>query len=560
MVAYRHNQLCKEAKLHYYDFLFSEGRGDIPESTIEHLEQCKYCKEQISKLKEMLLQTDSLKSEQEQVSSTVAAMLKLHFAYTGKPVTCDIVKPFLPGLLDSTLGMSIPSPIVTHIFNCKECSEDLDVIRSLSLGRKQLCRLSQLFADKSTTGDDTTCSKAENAIASIASMAFSETDSEVLKHVCKCYACRELVYKERQKICDSLLKEPPPLESSCDQVSSNDIFDCTVPYGIEPGRHAKLGKSFTRHAVSCPNCLTKMQELHKTVSYIAERAESEVVTIYTIGESAKAQAVDESEQIYSGLPINVEVIKREDKAKTEQPAATVNFAAALKQKISATQLKPFIKTVGAAAAVILITATLLFHTSTAKAVTLEKIYQAIQRLKNVHISTFDPVESEPGQQAWISRPLNIYMTKTEKQLVLWDITNGVRKSKSPDGAVMETAPLSGDNLVDVGKKMSGSLGLMPFYSMSEVPANAKWSPVDTKSLEVADGTEVYDLIWAEKAHDGSFVPNKWRFFVDTKTNLPQRGEFYRKETPEGAYTLELSIVVEYLDNSKMESVIKEHSF
>ncbi len=140
MIAHNPNSLCKQAEPYYYDFLYSESRGLIPESIVNHVEQCQHCREQIDKLKAVLSQADGLESQQSQVGSAVTTMLKLHFAYVGKPVTCNIVKPFLPTLLDQTLGMRIPTPIVTHVYDCQQCSGDLDVIRCLNLDRKQLCR------------------------------------------------------------------------------------------------------------------------------------------------------------------------------------------------------------------------------------------------------------------------------------------------------------------------------------------------------------------------------------------------------------------------------------
>ncbi|MHC4890471.1 MAG: hypothetical protein ACYTEO_13525, partial [Planctomycetota bacterium] len=100
MIAPNHNLLCKEAKLYYYDFLCDESYGLIPESIINHIEQCQECREQINKLKAALSQAESPESEQKEVQSAVTTMLKLHFAYIGKPVTCNIAKPFLPSLLD----------------------------------------------------------------------------------------------------------------------------------------------------------------------------------------------------------------------------------------------------------------------------------------------------------------------------------------------------------------------------------------------------------------------------------------------------------------------------
>jgi len=561
MVAHSPNSLCKQAKIYYYDFLFSESRGLIPESTVDHIEHCQHCEEQISQLKAVLSKTDNFKSEQEKISSAVATMLKLHFAYIGKPVTCNIVKPFLPSLLDPALGISIPTPIVTHLYNCQKCSEDLDIIRTLGLNRKQLCRLSQLFADKPGE-DDISCSSAKNAIPSIASMALSESDSEVLKHVCKCPACRDLLYQERQKICASLPEFSETPEFPCDQVSTTDIFDYVIPYGLDPSgdQYAKFRKSFTSHIIGCPNCLARMQQLHKTIYYLAERAESDVVTIYEIDESAKAQATVEADFPYSEFPIKVKVIEQEDKAIAEHTTPVVNFAVALKQKISTMELKPLVKTAIAAAAVILIAVALFFHTSTAKAVTIERIYKAIENVKNAYISNFVPDQIEPEQEKWMSRELGIYITKNKQELVLWDIPNRVRKIKHLDTDSIEIAPLSSEMAMEIEKVITGFLGLVPFADLSLVPNDAEWNHIADDSLKVAEGIEVYDLIWVGEKHINFVVLNKWRVFVDTETDLPQRTELYRKQALDSDYTLESVNKVKYLEKNQIESVIKESSF
>jgi hypothetical protein len=560
MIAHGPKSLCKEAELYYYDFLCDESRRLIPEPTVSHIEQCLHCREQINHLEMVLSQADSLKSERGRVSSAVTTMLKLHFAYIGKPVTCNIVKPFLPTLLDQALGIHIPTPIVTHVCDCQQCSEDLDIIRCLNLSRKQLCRLSQLFAEKSA-GSDISCTEAQNAIPSIVSMIFSETDSEVLKHLCTCPICRKLVYKERQKLCDGLPEYTSSSEFPCESVSASDFFDYVVPYGIDPAndQYAKFRESFTSHVTNCPNCLDRMQQVHGTVYYIAERAESDVVTRYHIDESAKAKATSGTKELYAGFPIRVDVKQREEEVRAEQPVPAIDFAATLKQKISVKKLKPLLKTGAVAAAVILIAA-ILFQSIPAKAVTLERIYKAIEKVKNVHITSFIPDKKEPVQEIWISRMANAYLLKTEKELVLWDTGKGVRKSKQVDTAVTETVPLTAVSVADTEKKITGSLGLMPFYDMSEIPEDADWSRVDDKSVDVAKGIEVYVLKLIGNTLDGSQVFKKWRFFVDSKTNLPKRTEFYQKLPTDDEYIFISALEVEYLSDSKMQEVIKEASF
>jgi len=301
-----------------------------------------------------------------------------------------------------------------------------------------------------------------------------------------------------------------------------------------------------------------MQQLHQTIYGIAERAESDVVTIYHIDESAKAKAISESDDIYAGFPIRVERANRGDEVNAGRSASTIGLGAALKQKVSATNLKRLVKTAVAAAAVILIAVVLFFNIPTAKAVTIERIYKAIEKVKNVYISKFVPDKTEPIQEKWVSSTLNIYMTKTGKQLVSWDIHTGVKKSKHLDTAVIETISLTNDDVADVEKKMRGSLGLMPFYDISEIPEDAEWSrAVEDEPEAIVDGIEIYDLIWGK--YSGS-VAFKWRFFVDPETNLPQKTEFYEKLPADSEYTLALVMVVEYPSDSEIRSIIKDVGF
>jgi hypothetical protein len=562
MIAHNPKSLCREAELYYYDFLCDESRRLIPEPIVNHIEQCQCCLGQISQLEAVLSQADGPESERVQVGSAVTTMLKLHFAYIGKPVTCNIVKPFLPTLLDQALGIHIPTPIVTHVCDCQQCSEDLDIIRCLNLSREQLCRLSQLFAEEPPK-DSVGCSEMAEMAKLVAAMDFGRTTAEALQHLCKCPICRGTLYEERQKMCDSLSEYERSPEFPCESVSATDIFDYVVPYGLDPAsdQYAKFRQSLTSHLRTCPTCLAKMQQLHDTVYGIVERHESEVITVYHIDESAKAKAASETEELYAGFPIRVDVKQREEEVKAEQPVPAIDFAATLKQKISAKKLKPLFKTAVAAAAVILIAVVLFRNIPTARAVTLERIYEVIEKVKNVHIASFVPGKTRPTQERWVSRTANTYLLKTEKESVLWDIGKGVRKSKQVDTAVTETVPLTAVSAADAEKKITGSLGLMPFYNMPEIPKDADWSRVAGKDLEAAaKGIEVYDLTWTERAYDGSTVFNKWRVFADPKTNLPERTEFYQKSPADDEYIFISAMEVEYLSDSKMQEVIKEASF
>lgn len=559
MVVFNFSPLCKEARLYYYDFLCKKGREPIPESVISHIEQCQHCQGQLSQLTRVLSIAEGYAgSEQGQIDSDIAIVLKLHLAYIGKTVTCETIKPFLPSLLDPTSEIGIPTPITVHLDNCQKCFEDLEAIRKLNLNHKQLRRLSRLFADKPAESN-VSCTEAQNAIPSLVSIVLGEVDSEVLRHLCVCPDCRGLLYQRREMVIKGLYKTKlVEKKFSCKKVSVRDFFDYVVPYGLDQvnDRHAEFRESLMSHLRTCPICLAKMQELHETIYEICERTDSDVVTIYRIDETAKARILEQPDAPYAGFPIRVDVRKQEKaEVEAESLLPAVGSGTALKQKKSRVKLRPLVKTALAAAAVVAIAAGLLLNTPTAKAVTLERIYQAFEKIKNVHIASFTPTSTEPSQELWISKTLNVYAIKTAKQYVLWDMANRIRKTKQPDGGTTDTGGLTDEAVAGIEENMDKVSGIMPFNSVSDIPPDAGWSRVDDTSTDTVNGIEVYDLTWSKKAYDGSVEFRKWRVYADSETNLPRKVEWYRISAADGEYILSSTMVVEYVSESEVRKII-----
>jgi hypothetical protein len=393
-------------------------------------------------------------------------------------------------------------------------------------------------------------------------MALHETTKEVLKHLCTCRDCREALYQCRETVREQYLHEKSGQEGfPCNEVSAADLFDYVIPYGLDPARdeYARFRTSFTSHVRCCPTCLAKIQHLHSTVYAILERAESDVVTIYYLGESAKTEATGRPDDLYAGFPIRVEVTSHEDARKVGHLAPIIGLGAALKQKLSRMNLISLAK-VATVAAVVFAAITLLLNSPTARGVSLQSIYKAIETVKNVHLSSFVPDRQDPFQEVWVSRALNVYITKVETRLVLLDVANRVRRDKHLDTGVIETMQLTDDFVASIKPKITGYLDLVPFPRISEVPPDAEWSRVTDVSLKGStNNTEVYDLTWGEKAYDGSIIFRKWRVFAYPKTNLPQKIEGYQKLRTDGEYTLVSIMVVEYLSASETQEVIKEAS-
>ena len=552
------SDLCRQAEPYYYDYLCGEEAEIVPEQILTHIDKCPHCQVEVKGLKSKLAgAAECIDPDIKQTSSAIIANLEWHFSYIGKRVTCDSVMPFLPRLLEPNLNIKIPTPITAHLDNCRQCQDDLKTIHDLGFTSKQLDRLSRLFS-YGPVEDSVDCSTARLAVPSAAAMDWSNVAAGVLSHLCKCRDCRELVHQERQKIYNNLSEYTGDTHFSCETISVSDIFDCCFPQEIGSihAEYAKFREALTSHLRICPTCLAKVQKLHKAVCSIAERPESGVITICTMDKSAEAEVTSKSDDFYAGFPIKVEVVNSEDQIKTK-----ISTLPVAKRGFSTTKLRPLIRAVVAAVAVILIASVFFLNTSTAGAVTIEQIYKAIDKIKNIYIAKFTPDKTEPALERWVSKMFNVYLTKAADEYALWDIGNSAMKTKRADTAAVVTTRLAETALAGAKERMSGSLGLIPFNNMSEIPPDSEWVPVIDENPEVAiENIKIYDLVWSTRQHNGLITFNKWRFFVDFKTNLPQRTEFYQKLSADDEYTLVSADVIRYLNDSEMRIVLKEVSF
>ena len=562
MIAVNPNSMCEQARAYYYEYLYGEAREHIPAEMLAHIDKCHFCQAEVGRLKSMLAEAEACATEgTRQTTSTVVANLRFHFAYTGARVACNTVKPFLPSLAIPALDVGVPTPITVHLDKCQQCANDLEVIRQLNLTHKQLCRLSQVFADKPKE-DTVSCSQARAGILPVVTMIFRKTDAEVLKHLCTCSDCREQVYQYRETV---LMDLPPnevaQMEFPCEAVSTTDIFDYCFPYGIDPAndQYAKFRESLTSHLRSCPTCLGKMQQLHRTACNIAERPDSEVVTCFTHKERINEGIEPEPTDLYADWPIDVQAL---DKSKIEPKtsSAAVLSPRLLKQRVLALNLKRYIKPAAVAAAVILV-ALLVLNAPVAKAGDLTQSYRALSQVKNVYFAAFDLEKAEPTQEIWVSQALNVKVFKTERECVLWDLKGKSKKSKDlSTGSITITEPAN-SILAQVQKTMDVPWGLLPFGDISGVPPDAKWQQVADENIKTTVlGVEVYDLIWSEKTLGGSAVYKKWRGYIDAETKTPKRIERWWKQAEETEYKLVTIIKVTYPTATEIQTVIREAGF
>ena len=520
MIAADPNSTCGQAQAYYYDYLSEDARKGVPAEIAVHVGKCSFCQGEVDRLKIVLADAEGGGTDNaEQTTSAATTNLRLHFAHTGASVTCSMVKPFLPSLAIPAFEVGVPTPITVHIDKCQQCADELEVIRKLNLTDRQLCRLSQLFAEEPS----------ESGVQS-----------------------REHFHTEPATEADT------EENLACDAVLPSDIFDYCFRYGTDPANdeHAKLSPSLMTHLAKCPTCQGKMQQLHRTVCSIAERPDSDVLTRFTFEKQISERAESESLRLYEDWPINVQVLDKSGR-ESEGPLAAVGPQKEFRQRLLAL-VRPFVKPVAAAAAVVLV-ALLLFNVPVARAVDLGQIYEALGHVKNACLTTFIPEESEPTKRRWISKALNITMVKAEAEWILWDIKGKSKKSKDLSTGSITVTELGQDILARVEKTMEVPRGLLPFNDMSEVPPDAEWDQAANETVETTiAGTEVYELVWKNRRLGGSeIIHRKWRGYIDVRARLPRRIEWWEKHAGDGEYKLVTIIDVTYPTVIEIQSVIKE---
>jgi hypothetical protein len=216
----------------------------------------------------------------------------------------------------------------------------------------------------------------------------------------------------------------------------------------------------------------------------------------------------------------------------------------------------------AIAAVILLAFALFFTMHNEKTVQIRGIYGALNKAENIHITEFQAGRTVPEQQVWASENLGIKLFKTESgnqtQYTLWDTKNRVKMIKFLSSNAIQTEPITQQMLAELEKSAAAAADLLPFSNRNNIPKGTQWSRIDEQSLSTTvPGTKVYDLTWAEEnTTTGAVVYRKWRVFIEERTDLPKRIEWYSKTNPENEYKLDKFAIIAYPDEGEIQNTIR----
>lgn len=542
MRALNRNCLHWDAVGYYYDFVVQDA-SEVPDVIARHVRRCLFCRVQIHRLKEIIAETDhETDPQRDRMSRDIIDTLNLHFRCLGEPVTCEQVKPFLPGLFPPAPKIRIPTPITVHVDHCPECAEDLSVLRGLGLNGGQLQRLGRLY-DRRPAADASLCRRARLKIPAFASAAPEGIESEVLGHLCTCPSCREQVYQHRQK----LLEGAAPA-GSCDTVSMADIFDYVVAAdeAAEDDKGDAAHRPDGAHVRDCRRCMETMQALHRAVYHITERADSDVVTVYNTVEDVSEAPADGA--LYPKYPIDVQVIHRQAEPAVAKPAQRAAAVAAFSRTATLSRYQLWLKAAIVAAALIPLTF-FFFYTPTVRGVTFAQVVRALARAENVHVVRYLRDATTPTYEVWASRSAGMLMRTTRRTRTVYDLNRKTSEHVDLATGTSESGQLSGEEYQSVLAFAEGSLGL----ASVDLPPDATWRNI---SGDETAGTSVYELAWTEKQRSGRSVLVRWEIEIDTETRLPQSARAFTKRSGDDEWWDESKLEFDYPTSEQLRAAIE----
>lgn len=419
-------------------------------------------------------------------------------------------------LLGSETEADVPEDVRRHIASCRHCQADIS-------------RLKTLLADTGQKNESEQ-SRKDSVISSLLSLHFAWIDKPVT-----CKSARLFL----PSLADPLLKItiPTPITVHIDHCRScSDELSNLKNSGFTHKQLCRLGRIMAEKPAED-----------------AERGDSEIATCFTLREADDRSAETEASEMYSDWPIDVQVLNQEGLEDTKTAASS-----APGQKALILNLKRHIRPAIAAAAVILIGFALFFGTSAATAVSLARICSTVKGARNVHITEFVRGRTEPEREQWVSRSrsLSIYMLKVGQERTLWDLRAAPKRIESSNNIEPKVVLLSEAEVAPIRTRINSTLGIVP----SEAPVGSKWSKVTDVVLDAGtQGCEVYDLTWTQSDSLGRQVPNRWRVFVNPRTNRAYKTQFWRKLQGDDDYHVESEYEIEYPSDDDMKTVIERAS-
>jgi hypothetical protein len=443
---------------------------------------------------------------------------------------CRKAEPYYFGYIAADKPDTIPQDITAHIQECEDCRSGIE-------------RLSNIIAGASANA---VLKETNQAIGTVLKLHFA-----CLGHSVACKTAKPFL----PMLLDLSLeiKIPTPITvhlDNCESCSS----DLEAIRNLHLSRVELFRLSQMLAGGEAERCVAG-STVQSVASEIMNRPESGIITVYHLADSHDARILPAKQHgvLYSGFPVNVEVIDVNTKKNLKYPAAAITGQSGFSVK----RLMPFVKFGGLAAAVVILAVLFMFNAPSAKAITLAQIYKAVQKVQNVHTTKFTPGKTEPVYNQWVSRSLDVYITRSRSDQAIWDLDRGTRKITNIQTGGIKKDSLTSEDVTRMEAFINGFLGMMPFEDISAQVKDSQWHRMADASLPGETSVmEVYDLLWVDK---NSSINNKWRFFVDPASKLPRRTEFYQLLPGEEDYIFTSFSIITYPTDDEIRTIIDKSS-
>jgi len=525
MVAFDGSGLCDRAEGYYHDLLEDDGSPAVPLEVVEHVRRCNHCRQRLECFRETLLAMEQEgEALQSQEDRNLVGELEAQFEFLGEPLTCARTKRFLPNLLVPGMQIRIPTPVTVHVDQCSECARDLESLRALHLGSAQLARLGRLYAEGAPHGLRV-CLRVQSTSMRGRRGSLEQADAHVVDHLCVCARCRNRVYQQRQRMLERegfTASREGILD--CIGISDGDLFDFIVPYGNSALAEGEgRPRSCAEHILSCPRCLAKAQQLHRTVYGVMERPDSGVVTVYRT-RSNRPESVVPAESPYSEYPVDVQVIRRGAEELVNPNARIRGFA----------KLKPVFRIALTAAAVIPVALVFIMSARSALGLTPRQLNETTVKSPYIHVTIFgQDLQRPPKEEIWASPSLRLVVSENPLGRAVTDLARG-RTEFIPTPGLTQVVPSEETRLGVARRTLSRIVG--------GIVGEGRWnSELSRRGDVVEDGVrlEVYEMpLELMVGFNTSRRSEKWVVYVHPDSGRPVRTEILGWNQVEGAMEVE----------------------
>lgn len=366
-------------------------------------------------------------------------------------------------------------------------------------------------------------------------------------------------YKSRAKIIKMLEAH---FSYSGQQVGCRDVR-AFLPTLLIQSLRIRIPTPVTAHLDNCSECrddLDKIRKLNLNNNQLMELSEyfadEGKKSFNTPGMGSASKIAEEIENRPESGVKTVCRLKQADKDLSGAEPVNVEIIQGAKSRSENIFLPSALKATAAAAAVLVFMVVLWFNASPAGAISIEKLYDRLRGVKNAYKAKFIPGRQQPVQQEWVSRERGVIIVKNDTGVALWNFEENYSRIIK-NGSKIKKSGLSDARAVSLKRTLEGALGIIPFENPSELPAGAEWKKLDNVTANAEqENYEVYELSWQENTFDAAEIEKNYRFFINRRTQLPEKVRLYRKDS-NGQMKLAYYTVIEYPDTIKMNKIIED---